>query len=67
MEKVLTYARGGCSLEGKTPQKLGEEVATYERQGFQAVKTTAGPLTPAQQEGEACAAREVIRPPLFQV
>ena len=62
MEKVPAYASGGYYLEGKTPQKLGEEVAAYVRQGFRAVKIKAGRLTPAQEEERIRAAREAIGP-----
>src|SRR3989442_682184 len=61
-EKVPAYASGGYYLEGKTPQKLGEEVASYVRQGFRAVKIKVGRLTPAQEEERVAAAREAIGP-----
>jgi len=61
-EKVPAYASGGYYLEGKTPQKLGEEVASYARQGFRAVKIKVGRLTPAQEEERVAAAREAIGP-----
>lgn len=61
-EKVPAYASGGYYLEGKTPQKLGEELASYVRQGFRAVKIKVGRLTPAQEEERVAAAREAIGP-----
>ena len=61
-EKVPAYASGGYYLEGKTPQRLGEEVASYVRQGFRAVKIKVGRLTPAQEEERVAAAREAIGP-----
>lgn len=62
VKKVPSYASGGYYLEGKTPQKLGEEVAAYVRQGFRAVKIKAGRLTPAEEEERIRAAREAIGP-----
>ena len=62
VKKVPSYASGGYYLEGKTPQKLGEEVAAYVRQGFRAVKIKVGRLTPAQEEERIRAAREAIGP-----
>jgi len=60
--KVPAYASGGYYLEGKTPKKLGEEVASYVRQGFRAVKIKVGRLSPAQEEERVRAAREAIGP-----
>ncbi|MGH9355533.1 MAG: mandelate racemase/muconate lactonizing enzyme family protein, partial [Terriglobia bacterium] len=59
---VPAYASGGYYLEGKTPQKLGEEVSSYVRQGFKAVKIKVGRLNPAQEEERVGAAREAIGP-----
>jgi L-alanine-DL-glutamate epimerase-like enolase superfamily enzyme len=67
VKKVPSYASGGYYLEGKTPQKLGEEVAAYVRQGFRAVKIKAGRLTPAQEEERICAAREAIGPDVLLI
>lgn len=61
-DSVPAYASGGYYLEGKTPQKLGEEVGSYVRQGFKAVKIKVGRLTPAQEEDRVRAAREAIGP-----
>jgi len=61
-EKVPAYASGGYYLEGKKPKHLGEEVASYVRQGFRAVKIKVGRLTPAQEEDRVRAAREAIGP-----
>jgi L-alanine-DL-glutamate epimerase-like enolase superfamily enzyme len=62
VDKVPAYASGGYYLEGKTPKKLGEEVASYARQGFGAVKIKVGRLSPAQEEERVRAAREAIGP-----
>ena len=61
-EKVLAYASGGYYLEGKTPKKLGQEVAAYVRQGFRAVKIKVGRLSPAEEEERVRAARDAIGP-----
>ena len=42
LDKVPAYASGGYYLAGKTPAMLGEEVASYVRQGFGAVKIKVG-------------------------
>lgn len=62
LEKVPAYASGGYYLEGKTPAKLGEEVAGYVRAGFKAMKIKVGRLSPAQEEERVCAARAAIGP-----
>jgi L-alanine-DL-glutamate epimerase-like enolase superfamily enzyme len=41
-DKVPAYASGGYYLAGKTPEMLGEEVASYVRHGFGAVKIKVG-------------------------
>lgn len=61
-EKVPAYASGGYYLDGKTPDKLGEEVAGYVRQGFRAVKIKVGRLQPAEEEARVAAARDAIGP-----
>jgi L-alanine-DL-glutamate epimerase-like enolase superfamily enzyme len=62
LDRVPAYASGGYYLEGKTPQKLGEEVASYVRQGFKAVKIKVGRLTAGEEEDRVRAAREAIGP-----
>jgi len=62
LEAVPAYASGGYYLEGKTPAKLGEEVAGYVRAGFKAVKIKVGRLSPAEEETRVRAAREAIGP-----
>ena len=61
-DRVPAYASGGYYLEGKTPRELGEEVGSYVRQGFKAVKIKVGRLTPAQEEDRVRTAREAIGP-----
>lgn len=61
-EKVAAYASGGYYLEGKTPAKLGEEVAGYVAAGFRAVKIKVGRLSPREEEARVAAAREAIGP-----
>ena len=62
VDKVPAYASGGYYLEGKTPKNLGEEVASYVRQGFRAVKIKVGRLSPQEEEERVRAARETIGP-----
>src|SRR6202795_3320010 len=59
-ERVPAYASGGYYLEGKTPQHLGEELASYVQQGFRAVKMKVGRLTPDQEEDRIRAVRDAI-------
>ncbi|KAG1529979.1 hypothetical protein G6F50_017628 [Rhizopus delemar] len=44
LETVPAYASGGYYLDGKTPQHLGEEMASYVDKGFEAVKMKTGRL-----------------------
>ena len=60
--RVPAFAGGGYYLDGKTPHKLGEEVASYVSQGFKAVKIKVGRLSLAQEEDRIRAAREAIGP-----
>ena len=62
VEKVPCYASGGYYLEGKTPKKLGEEVASYVKKGFRAVKIKVGRLSVKEEEERVRAAREAIGP-----
>ena len=59
---VDAYASGGYYLEGKTPAKLGEELAGYVKLGFKAVKMKVGRLGPKQEEARIAAARKAIGP-----
>ncbi|HEX4798694.1 MAG TPA: mandelate racemase/muconate lactonizing enzyme family protein [Burkholderiales bacterium] len=61
-EAVPAYASGGYYLEGKTPKKLGEEMAGYVKAGFHAVKMKVGRLSPKEEEARVKAAREAIGP-----
>jgi L-alanine-DL-glutamate epimerase-like enolase superfamily enzyme len=62
VDKVPAYASGGYYLEGKTPKNLGEEVASWVRKGFRAVKIKVGRLSPDEEEERVRAAREAIGP-----
>jgi L-alanine-DL-glutamate epimerase-like enolase superfamily enzyme len=59
---VPAYASGGYYLAGKTPKKLGREMADYVRAGFRAVKMKVGRLSPKEEEARVKAAREAIGP-----
>ncbi len=61
-DAVPAYASGGYYLEGKTPKKLGEEMAAYVKAGFRAVKMKVGRLSPEEEEARVKAAREAIGP-----
>lgn len=61
-ERVPAYASGGYYLDGKTPQHLAEELASYVQQGFRAVKMKVGRLTPDEEEVRIRAARDAIGP-----
>jgi L-alanine-DL-glutamate epimerase-like enolase superfamily enzyme len=56
------YASGGYYLEGKSPEKLGEELASYVAMGFGAVKMKVGRLDPKGEEARIRAARDAIGP-----
>jgi L-alanine-DL-glutamate epimerase-like enolase superfamily enzyme len=62
MDEVPAYASGGYYLEGKTPAKLGAEMAGYVDAGFRAVKMKVGRLSPRDEEARVKAAREAIGP-----
>ena len=59
-ETVPAYASGGYYLDGKTPELLGEEMASYVAMGFKAVKMKVGRLDPRGEEARIKAAREAI-------
>jgi L-alanine-DL-glutamate epimerase-like enolase superfamily enzyme len=59
---VPAYASGGYYLDGKTDQKLADELANYVAMGFKAVKIKVGRLSPAEEEARIRAAREAIGP-----
>ena len=62
LETVAAYASGGYYLEGKTPEMLGEEMASYVAKGFNAVKMKSGRLSPVQEEARLRAVREAVGP-----
>jgi len=64
-ESVMAYASGGYYLDGKTPAKLGDEVAGYVAKGFKAVKIKTGRLSPAEEEQRIAAARDAIGPDVY--
>jgi L-alanine-DL-glutamate epimerase-like enolase superfamily enzyme len=59
-DRVPAYASGGYYLDGKTPDKLAQEMAGYVAQGFKAVKMKVGMLTPKEEEARIKAARAAI-------
>jgi L-alanine-DL-glutamate epimerase-like enolase superfamily enzyme len=64
-KKVPAYASGGYYLEGKTPEKLGQEVSSYVQRGFRAVKIKVGRLGAEEEEERVRAAREAIGPEVY--
>ena len=64
-ESVMAYASGGYYLDGKTPAKLGDEVAGYVAKGFKAVKIKTGRLSPAEEEQRIAAALDAIGPDVY--
>jgi len=61
-DKVPAYASGGYYLAGKTPKMLGQEMASYVKSGFKAVKMKVGRLSPKEEEVRIRAAREAVGP-----
>jgi L-alanine-DL-glutamate epimerase-like enolase superfamily enzyme len=59
---VEAYASGGYYLEGKTPARLGAELAGYVDLGFKAVKMKVGRLDPKGEEARIAAARKAVGP-----
>jgi L-alanine-DL-glutamate epimerase-like enolase superfamily enzyme len=59
---VPAYASGGYYLEGKTPEMLGEEMASYVALGLDAVKMKVGRGDPKSEETRIAAARKAIGP-----
>jgi len=64
-DAVQAYASGGYYLEGKTPEMLGEELASYTAMGFKAVKMKVGRLGEREEEARIAAAREAIGPDIL--
>ena len=61
-DTVPAYASGGYYLPGKTPEKLGAEMAGYAEAGFRAVKMKVGRLSPKEEEVRVKAARVAVGP-----
>ena len=61
-DSVPAYASGGYYLPGKTPKMLGQEMASYVKAGFKAVKMKVGRLSPREEEVRIRAAREAVGP-----
>lgn len=61
-DRVPAYASGGYYLDGKTLDHLGEEMAGYVAQGFNAVKMKVGRLSLAEEVERIRAARHAIGP-----
>ncbi len=61
-DAVPAYASGGYYLAGKTPKKLGAEMAGYVKAGFRAVKMKVGRLSPKEDEARVRAGREAVGP-----
>ena len=59
---VPAYASGGYYLEGKTPEMLGDEMASYVALGFSAVKMKVGRGDLQSEEARIAAARKAIGP-----
>lgn len=64
-DRVAAYASGGYYLAGKTPKMLGQEMASYVKAGFKAVKMKVGRLSPAEEEARVRAARDAIGPDIL--
>jgi L-alanine-DL-glutamate epimerase-like enolase superfamily enzyme len=61
-DTVPAYASGGYYLDGKTPEKLGEELAGYVAMGYKAVKMKVGRLSVAEERRRIETARAAIGP-----
>jgi L-alanine-DL-glutamate epimerase-like enolase superfamily enzyme len=65
-DRVPAYASGGYYLPGKTPTKLGAEVAGYVKLGFKAVKIKVGRhADPGEERARIAAARDAIGPDII--
>ena len=62
IDTVPCYASGGYYLAGKTPKMLGQEMASYVKKGFKAVKMKVGRFSPREEEARVRAAREAVGP-----
>lgn len=64
-ESVPAYGSGGYYLEGKTPEMLGEEMASYVAMGLGAVKMKVGRGDVKSEEARIAAARKAIGPDIL--
>ena len=62
---VPAYGSGGYYLEGKTPEMLGEEMASYVALGLPAVKMKVGRGDLKSEEARIVAARKAIGPDIL--
>src|SRR5690606_32036541 len=60
LETVPAYASGGYYLDGKTPEKLGADMAGYVELGFREVKMKTGRHSPKEEAARLKAARAAI-------
>lgn len=64
-DSVPAYGSGGYYLEGKTPEMLADEMASYVALGFAAVKMKIGRGEPQLDEARVAAARRAIGPDIL--
>jgi len=64
-DTVPAYGSGGYYLEGKTPEMLGEEMASYVALGLGAVKMKVGRGDLRSEEARIAAARKAIGPDIL--
>jgi len=61
-EKIRAYASAGFYAEGKGLKELAEEMASYVKEGFTAVKMKIGRLSQAEDVARVAAVRKAIGP-----
>ena len=61
-EKIRAYASAGFYAEGKGLRELAEEMASYVKEGFTAVKMKIGRLSQAEDAARVAAVRKAIGP-----
>jgi L-alanine-DL-glutamate epimerase-like enolase superfamily enzyme len=61
-DRVPAYASGGYYMEGKSNDKLAQEMEEHVSDGFKAVKIKSGLLSPREEEARLAAVREAIGP-----
>jgi L-alanine-DL-glutamate epimerase-like enolase superfamily enzyme len=61
-DRVKAYASGGYYLEGKGPEGVHQEIASYVAKGFTAVKIKVGRVSAAEDADRIAAARDAIGP-----